>query len=161
MTADDFRKKSRRAMSNKNTRPVKVGTFNVTSHAQNQMIVRDIPNEAMIRNLCRKPAARSPVKYDSRGWPSYNRHNTESTTSINPANRNVSTIHALKKSDAKRYGIKRTHLKTETELRKERRSAPKTRKTVKKTSSLRTHTKPKAAGTRARSAGRSRLRSKR
>ena len=58
MTADDFRKKSRRAMSNKNTRPVKVGTFNVTSHAQNQMIVRDIPNEAMIRNLCRKPAAR-------------------------------------------------------------------------------------------------------
>ncbi len=39
MTADEFRKKSRRAMSKEHTRPVKVGRFNVTSHAQNQMIV--------------------------------------------------------------------------------------------------------------------------
>lgn len=43
MTAEDFRKKSRRAMSNKKTRAVKVGRFYVTSHAQNQMIERDIP----------------------------------------------------------------------------------------------------------------------
>ena len=67
------------------------------------MIIRDIPNEAMIRNLCRKPKAKSPVKYDSLGRPSYNRHNTESTTSIDPINKNVATIHALKKKDAKIY----------------------------------------------------------
>ena len=143
MTAEDFRKKSRSAMSNEKTRPVKVGRFNVTSHAQNQMIKRDIPNEAMIRNLCRKPVAKSPVKYDSYGRPSYNRHNTESTTSINPRNKNVSTIHALKKSDAKRYGISRTHLKTETELRKERRAAPKPRKTTKRTTTSKKRTNAK------------------
>lgn len=138
MTADDFRKKSRRAMSNEKTRPVKVGRFNVTSHAQNQMIKRDIPNEAMIRNLCKKPVAKSPVKYDSYGRPSYNRHNTESTTSINPRNKNVSTIHALKKTDAKKYGIARTHLKTESELRKERRATVKSRRTTKRTATSKT-----------------------
>ena len=161
MTADDFRKKSRKAMSNEHTRPVKVGRFNVTSHAQNQMIVRDIPNEAMIRNLCRKPVAKTPVKYDSKGRPSYNRHNTESTTSINPTNRNVSTIHALKKTDAKKYEIKRTHLKTETELRRERRSAPKTRRTIKRTSTTKSRAKNTTYRSKTRSSGRTRSRSKR
>lgn len=127
-------------MSNEHTRSVKVGRFNVTSHAQNQMIERDIPNEAMIRNLCRKPVAKSPVKYDSFGRPSYNRHNTESTTSINPKNKNVSTIHALKKADAKKYGIARTHLKTETELRKERKVTSNVRKTTRRTTTTKSRT---------------------
>lgn len=140
MTADQFRKKSRRAMSNERTRPVKVGRFIVTSHAQNRMVERDIPNEAMIRNLCRKPAAKSPIKYDSIGRPSYDRHNTESTTSINPISKNVSTIHALKKGVAKKYGIARTHLKTETELRKERRVLSKGRTTKKSSTSSRRST---------------------
>ena len=140
MTADQFRKKSRRAMSNKRTRPVKVGRFIVTSHAQNRMVERDIPNEAMIRNLCRKPAAKSPIKYDSIGRPSYHRHNTESTTTINPISKNVSTIYALNEKVAKRYGIARTHLKTETELRKERRVSSKGRTTKKRGTSTRRST---------------------
>lgn len=140
-------------MSNKKTRAVKVGRFYVTSHAQNQMIERDIPNEAMIRNLCKKPAAISSVKYDLLGRPSYNRHNNESTTSINPTNRNVATIHALKRKDAREYGIKRTHLKTETELRNERKSTTKTRKASGKTSVTRTRAKSNSTRTESRSSG--------
>ena len=161
MTADDFRKKSRRAMANKNTRPVKVGRFIVTTHAQNKMILRDIPNEAMIRNLCRKPEAKSPVKYDSIGRPSYNRHNTESTTSINPISKNVATIHALKEEDAKKYGIKRTHLKTETELRKEKRLASKNRKTAKKPSVSKARSGAKSSKAKVRPTGHPKTRTRR
>lgn len=118
MTADEFRKKKRSEMAKKGTPRVKVGRFIVTSHAQNRMIERDIPNEAMIRNLCRKPVAKGLVKIDNRGNPSYERHNTESTTCINPIEKTATTIYPLNKKTAKMYGIKRTHLKTETELQK-------------------------------------------
>ena len=161
MSANDFRKKSRRAMANKNTRPVKVGRFIVTSHAQNRMILRDIPNEAMIRNLCRKPEAKSPVRYDSSGRPSYNRHNTESTTSINPISKNVATIHALKEADARRYGIRRTHLKTEAELRKERAFAKTTKEKIKKSHTSKVHSRNRSHRTKAASAGHSKTRAKR
>lgn len=126
-------------MAKEGTKKVKVGRFIVTSHAQNRMIERDIPNEAMIRNLVKKASARSPTVYDSRGQPSYKRHNRESTTIINPSAKTVATIYPLKKSEAKRYGIDRTHLMTETELRRSRASSskPKARRTVKRSASSR------------------------
>ena len=125
------------------------------------MIKRDIPNEAMIRNLCRKPEAKSPVKYDSLGRPSYNRHNTESTTSIDPFNKNVATIHALKKKDAKKYGIKRTHLKTETELRKERKLASKNRRTAKRPPVSKACSGNKSSKAKVKSTGHSKTRTRR
>ncbi len=159
MTAADFRKKSRRAMANEHTRPVKVGRFIVTSHAQNKMILRDIPNEAMVRNLCRKPEAKSPVRYDSTGRPSYNRHNVESTTSINPINKNVATIYPLNEKIAKKYGIKRTHLKTETELRNERKTLLNTKTKAKKPAAMKARSG--SISSRTKSAGYSKTRAKR
>ena len=126
MTADQFRKKSRRAMSNPNTRPVKVGRFNVTPHAQNKMVERKIRNESMIENLCRKPAAKSPVKIDSNG-PSYKRMNKDTTTAINPTNNNVATIYRTNHADAKRYGFqKSSHLVRQGE----RSSTPRNSRTI-------------------------------
>lgn len=107
MTAAQFRRKSRRAMANPRTRPVKVGRFNVTSHAQNKMVERKIRNESMIENLCRKPAAKSPVKVDSNG-PSYKRMNKDTTTTINPISKNVSTIYRTNSRDAKHYGFQKS-----------------------------------------------------
>ncbi len=103
-------------MAKPNTRPVKVGRFNVTSHAQNKMVKRGIPNEAMIRNLCRKPIAKTPVKNDSTGRPSYKRLNRESEVAINPENKNATTIHPLNDRDAKKYNIDKVHLETVAEL---------------------------------------------
>ena len=123
------------------------------------MIKRDIPNEAMIRNLCRKPEAKSPVKYDSIGRPSYNRHNTESTASINPINKNVVTIYPLNEKIAKRYGIKRTHLKTETELRNERKASSKTKRKTKKPTP--TKTRSGSGSFKGKSVGKSKTRTKR
>ena len=66
-----------------------------------------IRNESMIENLCRKPAAKSPVKIRSDG-PSYLRMNKDTTTAINPVNKNVATIYRTKSSDAKRYGFQKS-----------------------------------------------------
>jgi len=107
------------------------------------LVLSLINNEAMIRNLVKKASARSPTVYDSRGQPSYKRHNRESTTIINPSAKTVATIYPLKKSEAKRYGIDRTHLMTETELRRSRASSskPKARRTVKRSASSRVSVK--------------------
>ena len=75
MTADELRKKDRNEMKKENTHPVKVCRFVATSHAQNRMVGRGIRNETMIENLCRKPAAKSKVRFSSKG-PSYLRMNS-------------------------------------------------------------------------------------
>ncbi len=123
MTAEEFRKKNRRNMKNPHTRQVKVGRFIVTSHAQNQMVDRGIPNEAMIQNLCHKPEAVSKVTINNKGEPSYDRHNRQTTTEINPVKKTVPTIHVLNKKDARKLGIKREHMKTQAEINKEKRRA--------------------------------------
>ena len=61
----------------------------------------------MIENLCRKPAAKSPIEVRSNG-PSYLRMNKDTTTAINPVNKNVATIYRTRSSDAKRYGFQKS-----------------------------------------------------
>lgn len=129
MTSKEFRKKSRTEMARKGTSSVKVGRYNVTSHAQNRMVQRDIPNEAMIKNLCKKAEVISPVKIDSKGRKSYERHNRETTTYINPTNNNVISIHVLNDKVARRNGITKVIMKTQSEIEKE---IKKTSRTVNK-----------------------------
>lgn len=120
MSADQLRKKSRRAMKNKHTRQIRVCRFIVTSHAQNTLVERDIPTEVMIRNICNKPRAVGPKKPGPKGY-SYERFNNESTTVINPDVKTVITIYPLKRCDARRYGIwDRIEIVPESTLRKER-----------------------------------------
>ena len=109
MSSKEFRKKSRTEMAKEHTEPVKVGKFIVSSHAQNRMVQRDIPNEAMIRNLVKKPLAISKIEIDSKGRPSYKRHNHETTVYINPNNKNATSIHEINKKDARKNGI--THIR--------------------------------------------------
>ena len=118
MSSKEFRKKSRTEMAKEHTEPVKVGKYVVTSHAQNRMVQRDIPNEAMIRNLVKKPLAVSKVQHDSKGRPSYERHNNETTVYINPSNKNATSIHVIKEKDAKQYGITRVRMVTQSEIDK-------------------------------------------
>lgn len=102
-------------MTKKRTPPVKVGRFYVTSHAQNRMVKRDITADSVITNLCRKPAAVSPVKVDKKG-PSYLRMNKDLTTVIDPKNKNVSTMYRTNVKDAKKYGFERSiHMERESE----------------------------------------------
>ena len=120
MTADELRKKDRNEMKKENTHPVKVCRFVVTSHAQNRMVGRGIRNETMIENLCRKPAAKSKVRFSSKG-PSYLRMNRDTTTAINPVNKNVTTIRRTKRNEAHKYGFERSdHLVLEWEMPSER-----------------------------------------
>lgn len=115
MTADELRKKNRTDMAKPNTRPVKVGRYNMTSHAQNRMIKYDFTADCVIHNLCRKPKVKTPVKYDTNG-PSYLRINEEITTAINPNNKNVTTLYRTNKPVGKRYGFKvKDHLERESE----------------------------------------------
>ena len=58
-----------------------------------------------------------------KGRPSYDRLNRQTTTEINPVDKTVPTIHVLNKKDARKYGIKREHMKTQTEINKEKRRA--------------------------------------
>lgn len=126
MSSKEFRKKSRTEMAKEHTEPVKVGKYVVTSHAQNRMVQRDIPNEAMIRNLVRKPLAVSKVELDSKGRPSYERHNNETTVYINPENKNATSIHVIKNKDAKQYGITRVRMVTQSEIDKKSASSKST-----------------------------------
>lgn len=104
MSANDLRKKSRKAMNRPHTRPVKVGRFIVTSHAQNRLVDRDYTAECMIENLCRKPMANTPARIDAKGW-SYHRLGSKMTTAIDPTNKNVMTIFQTKRKEAKKYGF--------------------------------------------------------
>lgn len=86
------------------TRPVKVGRFIVTSHAQNRLVDRDYTAECMIENLCRKPMANTPAKRDAKGL-SYHRMGRKMTTAINPTTKRVITIFQTKRKEAKKYGF--------------------------------------------------------
>ena len=132
-------------MAKPNTRPVKVGRFYLTSHAQNRIVTRDLTADCVVKNLCRKPESISPVVVDKKG-PSYNRMNRETTASIDPENKNVATIRRLKTAEAKKYGIKKVELERESErvarLAKEKAAS---KKTTKRTSDVKNKPRTKAA----------------
>lgn len=107
MSADELRKKSPKALAKPHTKHVKVGRFNLTSHVQNRIVERGINVECVIENLCRKPAANTKTKVGKKG-PSYTRINKDTTTGINPINKNVTTIYRTNQDVAKKYRIKRS-----------------------------------------------------
>ena len=79
------------------------------------MVERDITADSVIINLCRKPAAVSPVRVDKKGL-SYLRMNKDLTTAIDPENRNVNTLFRTNAKDAKKYGFERSiHMERESE----------------------------------------------
>ena len=68
----------------------------------------------------------SKVELDSKGRPSYERHNNETTVYINPENKNATSIHVIKNKDAKQYGITRVRMVTQSEIDKKSASSKST-----------------------------------
>lgn len=104
-----FMLKSKKNMAKTNTRPIKVGKYNVTSHAQNRIVEskRRLKKTDVIDNLYLKPLATGPIKYDTKGRPSYSRIGRYATTQINPKNNNITSIWRTSKIDAKKYNLER------------------------------------------------------
>ena len=101
--------KPKNEMARTNTRPVRMGRYNITSHAQNRLVQsnRNATKWDMVDNLFTKPHALSNVKYDGWGRPSYNRIGRRITTSINPRNHNVVSVRPVSKPEIKLYNLQR------------------------------------------------------
>lgn len=101
--------KSKKDMVKPNTRSIKVGKYNVTSHAQNRIVEpsRNLRKTDLVDNLYHKPLVLEPIRYDTKGRPSYSRIGRYATTQINPKNNNLNSIWRTNKSDAKKYNLER------------------------------------------------------
>ena len=99
--------KSKKEMAKKNTKPVKLGKYTVTSHAQNRTVEpsRKTTKIDVVDNLFTKPHAITTVKFDRLGRPSYNRVGKRITTSINPSNNNVVSLRPVSDSEEKKYNL--------------------------------------------------------
>lgn len=85
--------KPKRKMAKKDTRPVRLGKYIITPHAQNRVVERErkISKKDIPINLFTKPLKISKVKIDEKG-PSYHRIGKKITTTINPTNNKVTTV---------------------------------------------------------------------
>lgn len=86
--------KPRRSMAKEFTKPVKVKSYTVTSHAQNRMVERGVKKTAVANNLTKTPDRISKTKIDSKRRPSYQRSGGHVTTAINPNNNRVTSAWA-------------------------------------------------------------------
>ena len=100
--------KPKREMAKPNTRPVKMGKYTITSHAQNRTVQPDrrLTKWHMVDNLFAPPNVITPVKMGKKG-PSYSRIGRKATTSINPINNHVTTIRVVSKAEANKYHLSR------------------------------------------------------
>ena len=96
-------------MAKTNTRPIKVGKYNVTSHAQNRIVEpnRYLKKTDAVDYLYLKPLTTGPIKYDKKGRPSYSRIGRYAITQINSKNNNLTSIWRTSKIDAKKYHLER------------------------------------------------------
>lgn len=101
--------KPKKEMAKSNTKPVRIGKYNVTSHAQNRTVekARKLRKIDMVDNLLSKPLAITVTKIDKKGRPSYNRIGKKAITAINPQNNNVCSIKRVNDRDAKRYDLEK------------------------------------------------------
>lgn len=85
--------KSKKDMSKKGTRNVRLGKYIVSSHVQNRVVEKErkLSKTDVPINLFTKPIRITKVRIDENG-PSYQRIGKRSTTAINPSNNKVTTI---------------------------------------------------------------------
>ncbi len=98
--------KSKKEMAKKNTKPVKVGKYKVSSHAQNRIVQEDrnLTKWGLVDNLFSKPNAISNVQGD-KPFRSYNRIGKTMTTSINPDTNVVATARRVSKKEMRDYNL--------------------------------------------------------
>ncbi|MCM1533417.1 MAG: hypothetical protein NC099_02070 [Corallococcus sp.] len=101
--------KSKKEMAKPDTKPVRIGKYTVTRHAQHRTAQtdRDLKKSDMVVNLLTKPHAITKVKIDKYDRPSYNRVGKTATTSINPTNNHVSSIRRPSEQEAKKYNLEK------------------------------------------------------
>ena len=119
MSLIGFLLKSKKSMEKPDTRPIKVGKYNITSHAQNRIVdpSRHLKKTDLIDNLFQDPIAIEPVKYSPETKPSYTRIGKFATTKINPNNNNVATIYRTNEDTAKKYGFEKRGRKYVTKIK--------------------------------------------
>ena len=101
--------KSKTNLSKKNTKYVKLGKYELTSHAQNRIVdpARKTKKWDVLNNLFTKPHAITKTKLDHYGRPSYNRIGKTITTSINPKNNYVVSLRPVSDAEEKKYDLTR------------------------------------------------------
>lgn len=101
--------KSKKEMKKENTKPVKVGEFTISSHAQNRIVepARKVTKTGVVSNLVKRPLGVSQIKYDDDNRPSYNRVGNSVVTSINPKTNVVASVRRTNKKDAKTYNLRK------------------------------------------------------
>ncbi len=85
--------KPKSEMAKKNTKPVKIGKYIVSSHAQNRVVQKErrLTKKDIPINLFTKPIKITRIRVDDRG-PSYQRIGKKTTTAINPVNNKVTSV---------------------------------------------------------------------
>ena len=78
----------------------------MTTHAQNQMALRDIYTGEVVQNLCRKPVAKTEPKRDNKGRLGYQRYSESVMTVVNPENKRVASVRGYHDDEAQKMGIK-------------------------------------------------------
>lgn len=109
MSLIGFLLKSKKSMAKPDTRHIKVGKYNITSHAQNRIVdpSRNLKKTDLVDNLFCDPLGISEIKADINGDVSYQRVGKYALTYINPTNNNVASIRRTNKKDAKLYNLER------------------------------------------------------
>ncbi len=99
--------KSKKSMAKKDTKPVRVGKYTITKHAQNRVALddRNVSKLDMLRNLFGKPNVITNVKYDKTGRPSYNRIDKKTSASINPTTNYVATFRRISEQEERIYKL--------------------------------------------------------
>lgn len=98
--------KSKKEMLKFNTKPVRVGSYKISSHAQNRIVQKDrcLTKWGLIDNLFTKPNAISKVRGE-KPYRSYNRIGKRMTTSINPDTKVVVTARRVSRKEVKEYNL--------------------------------------------------------
>ncbi len=93
-------------MAKENTKPIKVGKYKISSHAQNRIVQKDrnLTKRGLVDNLFTKPNAISNIQGE-KPFRYYNRIGKTMTTSINPDTNVVATARRVSKKEIKEYNL--------------------------------------------------------
>ena len=90
-------------MSKPDAKPEKVMGRNISGHAQNKLVERNIPPSDLVRAL-KKAEHKTPVK-DRPAGASYEHHGKRVTAVMTPDGKTVKTVYPLDPRDARKYHI--------------------------------------------------------
>lgn len=93
-------------MAKENTKPIKLGKYRISSHAQNRIVQKDrnLTKWGLVDNLFTKPNAISDIQ-GAKPFRFYNRIGKTMTTSINPDTNVVATARRVSKKEMKDYNL--------------------------------------------------------